>query len=396
MMNKSKGSGKDSHKLLESFYFRWIILLGLAAVLHGCQSLQNDQADEIVSTPNPASATSSLPTETQVSQNLSTLTASPEPNNSPTPSVIPATPEFSLPQVEVRSINAWRPPVYAVPWVPSPQDHFYFTNPIAAFDIESAFSTYSYGDVFFENVVHTGIDIPGDIGTPILAAGDGKVIYSGQGVYRGGQNIFDDPYGKAIVIEHSFKYRGEALYTLYAHLDEILVQAGESVQVGQKIGLMGTTGKTTGPHLHFEVRIGKNEYFSTRNPDLWLSPPIGWGILVGQILTYEGRLREQQIMYLYRAEDDQRGDKFDDLLWIGKSYQNEAINNDPYYLENISISNIPAGKYVVSIPVTEIGFAYQTEVEIKPGQVTFVKFHVWRGFSDDVPPTPTVIFSPAP
>ena len=373
-----------------------ILLLGIAAFLIGCQSSQDGPANQVDTSPVPASATSSIPTDTQVSQNLSTLTASPEPIISPTPSPLPATPEFSISPEKARTIKAWRPPVYSVPWVPSPQDHFYFTNPIAAFDIDSAFSTYSYGDVFFDHVVHTGIDIPGDIGTPILAAGDGKVIYSGQGVYRGGQNIFDDPYGKAIVIEHSFKYQGEALFTLYAHLDEILVKVGESIQSGQKIGLMGKTGKTTGPHLHFEVRVGKNEYFSTRNPDLWISPPIGWGILAGQILTYEGRLHEQQIIYLYRSEDDQRGDEIDDLLWIGKSYQNEAINSDPYYLENITISNIPAGKYIVSIPVTKIGYVYHSEVEIKPGQVTFVKFNVWRGFSDYVPPTPTVIFSPSP
>jgi murein DD-endopeptidase MepM/ murein hydrolase activator NlpD len=396
-MNKFLISENDSVCLpMRKYLFILIMLAVFSIILISCQGNQIDpdklaEPSEILESPTPSS-----PTETQVSQNLSTLTASPEPENSPTPSVIPATPEFSIPPDGSRTINAWRPPVYPVPWIPSAQDHFYFTNPIAAFDTESAYSTYAYGDVFFDNVVHTGIDIPGDIGTSILATGDGKVIYAGQGVYRGGQNIYDDPYGKAVVIEHSFKYQGEALFTLYAHLDEILVEKGESVRSGQKIGLMGNTGKTTGPHLHFEVRVGKNEYFSTRNPDLWISPPIGWGVLAGQILTFEGRLHEQQIIYLYHSEDDLRGDETDDLLWIGKSYQNEAINSDPYYLENITISNIPAGKYIVSVPVTEIGFAYQEEVEIKPGQVTFIKFNVWRGFTDEIPPTPTVFFSPAP
>jgi murein DD-endopeptidase MepM/ murein hydrolase activator NlpD len=390
---RSHGKSVFLHKLMG-----YILILSIfpSMTLISCQS-SSERIPTVTVEPKATSThTPSVPTDTQVSINLATITDTPEPLNSPTPSQIPATPDFSNPPIP-QKIDAWRPPVYPVPWIPSPQDHFYFVNPIAAYDIDQAYSTYSYGDVFFDNVVHTGIDIPGDVGIPIRAAGDGKVIYSGQGVYRGGNNVIDDPYGKAIVIEHSFTYQGEPLFTLYAHLDEILVSEGETVKSGQRIGSMGTTGKTTGPHLHFEVRVGKNEYFSTRNPDLWLSPPIGWGVLVAQILTYDGLLHEQQVVYLYRAEDDLIGDEIDDILWIGKSYQNEAINSDPYYRENLTISNIPAGTYLVSIPVTKIGYAYQKKVEIKPGQVTFVKFHVWRGFTEDLPPpTPTVIFSPAP
>ena len=156
------------------------------------------------------------------------------------------------------------------------------------------------------------------------------------------------------------------------------------------------SGKTTGPHLNFEVRVGKNEYFSSRNPDLWISPPQGWGILVGQILTYGGRLLEQQPVYLYRMGDTEPQDESSNQLWIGKSYQNQAINSDPYYRENLSIANIPAGTYMVSIPVTYIGLSYQEVIEIHPGQVTFFKFNLWRGFTGDTPPTPEVFFSPSP
>ncbi len=197
------------------------------------------------------------------------------------------------------------------------------------------------------------------------------MVYAGQGVYRGGENVYDDPYGKAVVIHHSFTYQGEPLYTLYAHLDEILVAEGQNVAAGERIGNMGNTGKTTGPHLHFEVRLGKNEYFSTRNPDLWISPPQGWGILVGQILTFEGRLHEQQVVYLYPSEDQPTNNEEDDHLWIAKSYQNEAINSDPYYKENLTISNIPAGTYLISIPVTNIGFSYQKDGrdQARPGYI---------------------------
>ena len=373
-----------------------ILLLSGILILTGCQS--GEIPAEL--TPSPIIPSpglpSSIPTNTQVSANLATHTPTAIPELSPTPSPIPATPDFSISIDPQKANNPWRPPVYPAPWLPSPHDHFYFSNPIAAFDIKPAFSTYSYGDVFFEDVVHTGIDIPGDLGTPILAAGEGRVIYAGLGVYRGGSNVYDDPYGKAVVIEHTFSYQGEPLYTLYAHLDEILVVEGQNVKSGERIGLMGKTGKTTGPHLHFEVRLGKNEYFSTRNPDLWVSPPQGWGILVGQVLTYEGNLHEQQVVYLYRSEEALLGDELDDRLWIGKSYQNEAINSDPYYKENLTITNIPAGTYIVYIPVTDIGFAYQKTVEIKPGQVTYFKFNVWRGFTGEVPPTPEVIFPPSP
>ncbi|HDD61595.1 MAG: hypothetical protein DRI65_05285 [Chloroflexota bacterium] len=364
-------------------------------LLSGCQVEGSANPTPGPDLPVPTE-TSSIPTDTQVSLNLATPTLTPVPELSPTPAPPLSTPEFSLPPDPRKNIDPWRPPVYPVPWVPSPYDHFYFLNPIAAFDIEAAYSNYGYGDVFFENVVHTGIDIPGDIGTPILAAGEGKVVYAGQGIYRGGNNVYDDPYGKAIVIQHSFSYQGEPLYTLYAHLDEILVEEEQEVKAGEKIGYMGNTGKTTGPHLHFEVRVGKNEYFSTRNPDLWISPPQGWGVLVGQILTYEGRQFEQQVVYVYRSEEDLDSNEPNNHLWIAKSYQYEAINSDPYYKENLTVSNIPAGKYLISIPVTNIGFSYQTTVEIKPGQVTFFKFHVWRGFSDDGPAPMEYIFSPSP
>lgn len=376
-------------------YLTVLLLLSACSMDIGSSGTEKDTVTPTKYTP-AASFTPSEPTETHVSLNLSTLTLTAVPEISSTPEPIPSTPDLSIPLNPQKSFTAWRPPVYPVPWMPSPQDHFYFSNPIAAYDIDPAYSPYGYGDVFFEDVVHTGIDIPGDIGTPVLAVGDGKIIYAGFGVYRGGSDVFDDPYGKAVVIEHSFGYQGEPLFTLYAHLSEILVIEGQAVTTGDQIGLMGETGKTTGPHLHFEVRVGKNEYFSTWNPDLWISPPQGWGILVGQILTFEGRPLEQQTVYLYRIGEQGSQDEPTNRLWISKSYQNQAINSDPYYKENLTIANIPAGTYIVSIPVTYIGFSYYDEIEIRPGQVTFFKFNLWRGFTGENPPTPEVFFSPSP
>lgn len=386
--NSRKRQGSGNSGILQI-----LTSLGLL-LLSGCLGIgsSNQQPQATIPPPDPTTA----PSDTQVILNLTTLTPTIKPQLTPTPTIQLPTPDFPINQDQEDPQNPWRPPLYPVPWNPSPHDHFYFENPISAYDIDSAYSTYPYGGVFFEDAVHTGIDIPGDIGTPILAAGSGKVIYAGYGVYRGGTGIFDDPYGRAVVIEHDFGYQGESLFTLYAHLDEIQVEKGQIVEVGDQIGLMGDSGKTTGPHLHFEVRLGKNEYFSTRNPDLWIAPPQGWGVLVGQIHTYVGLPHEKQLVYLYPTEDNPVSGPVNDEYWYSYSYQNDAINPDPYYKENFTLANIPAGKYYIFIPASSIGLNYTKKIEIKPGQVTYFRFNLWFGFTDLLPATPTYIFSPSP
>lgn len=98
--------------------------------------------------------------------------------------------------------------------------------------------TSNYGWRWFR--MHNGIDIAGPIGTPIKAAKEGRVVYSG---WMGG-------YGYAIDIEHAGGVR-----TRYAHNSTLLVKPGEYVARGQHIAAMGSTGHSTGPHLHFEVHV---------------------------------------------------------------------------------------------------------------------------------------------
>jgi murein DD-endopeptidase MepM/ murein hydrolase activator NlpD len=88
---------------------------------------------------------------------------------------------------------------------------------------------------------HEGIDIPAPIGTPVVAVKDGVIQYSDDRI---------SGYGNMIVVEHPGK-----IFSVYAHLDEAFVKKGQRVRRGQVIANSGNTGRSTGPHLHFEIRV---------------------------------------------------------------------------------------------------------------------------------------------
>lgn len=89
--------------------------------------------------------------------------------------------------------------------------------------------------------MHNGRDISANIGAPVIATGDGQVVWAGpQGAY-----------GNVIMIDH-----GHNLTSVYAHLSEIGVKVGDAIKRGVLIGKVGNTGRSTGPHLHYEVRVG--------------------------------------------------------------------------------------------------------------------------------------------
>jgi murein DD-endopeptidase MepM/ murein hydrolase activator NlpD len=87
---------------------------------------------------------------------------------------------------------------------------------------------------------HTGVDIANDMGSPIHATADGEVAYAG---WEGG-------YGKLVIVRH-----GNGYATYYGHLSELRTSVGKPIKRGDVVGLMGATGNTTGPHLHYEVRV---------------------------------------------------------------------------------------------------------------------------------------------
>ncbi|MHB8625681.1 MAG: peptidoglycan DD-metalloendopeptidase family protein [Aggregatilineales bacterium] len=104
--------------------------------------------------------------------------------------------------------------------------------PLSGYEVVRGFSSY-----------HSGIDLAKPTGTPVFAAGTGTVIFAGWS---------DWGYGNSIVIAHT-----PTLMTLYGHLSQIDVSCGQSVKRGQLIGNVGSTGNSTGPHLHFEIRVNQ-------------------------------------------------------------------------------------------------------------------------------------------
>jgi murein DD-endopeptidase MepM/ murein hydrolase activator NlpD len=114
-------------------------------------------------------------------------------------------------------------------------------QPVASKDLKRIASGFGYriDPVYKTPRMHSGLDFTAETGTPVYATGDGVVEIAGsQG----------DGYGNKVVIKHGYGYE-----TLYAHNSKILVRVGASVKRGQTIALVGSTGKSTGPHCHYEV-----------------------------------------------------------------------------------------------------------------------------------------------
>ena len=123
--------------------------------------------------------------------------------------------------------------------------------------------TITAGWYYSDGKLHQAIDLRAAVGTPVYAAEDGTVDWVQ--TWDGRSTSGNQSYGNLVRIRHA-DYHGGKLQTLYAHLQRVTVKNGQAVREGELIGYSGNTGNSTGPHLHFEVRLSGTRF----NPLNWL------------------------------------------------------------------------------------------------------------------------------
>lgn len=331
-------------------------------------------------TSTPAPTATATPTRTPTKTKAPTATPTQTPTASPTPSptwepsptpTAPSLPTAATltgvgePQAALTVGAAW-----PTPDVSEARDHYWLGRPTGPGTTQWASPYYPYGSTGQgKYLLHHGADIANPLNTPLLAPADGTVVFAGDDsqVALGPTTDF---FGNAVVVELSRRYQDRPIYVLLGHMQDVLVEPGQTVERGQQVGLVGMTGIALGPHVHIELRIGENDYQRTRNPEFWLEPLPGHGTLAGRVLTEDGRHLPEVEILLYP------GPAFDKVGYYIYTYVDAPglINPDDEWGENFLLSDIPANTYTVEIEIG--GKAYRQEALIEPGKTTWLELRI--------------------
>jgi hypothetical protein len=248
------------------------------------------------------------------------------------------------------------------------EGHFIFQRPIHPPANDLVDETYLYGSTANgTREPHHGVEFPNKSGTPVYAVANGTVIYAGPDS-AASYSPWPNFYGNLVVLQHK-----DGLFTLYAHLLKIDVEAGGVVGAGTEVGEVGRTGVAIGSHLHFEVRSGEaGNYFATENPELWLIPAKDangqpFGTLTVSVVDEDRRLvkyAEYTIRYFPGPSPKQVKSHY------GITYPADMLNRQ----ENAALGELSAGRYRIAIERN--GKVYERWVEVESGKLTQVVFVV--------------------
>ena len=224
--------------------------------------------------------------------------------------------------------------------------------------------TYPYGSTQWGNrAVHLGVEFVNPRHTPVLASADGVVLFAGHDSETMiGPRL--DYYGNVVVLSHELRsLDGQAVFTLYAHLQDIEVIAGQRVEAGQALGTVGSSGVALGAHLHYEVRLGGAfDHRRTRNPALWLRNYKGRGLISGVI-------RDPSSAPIYARRLVARSDTLRREVY---TYGGDEVNSDAVWRENFTVSDLPAGDYELVALKENGAIGFRETVTVAPGSTTFV------------------------
>ncbi len=212
-------------------------------------------------------------------------------------------------------------------------------------------------------------------GTSVVAAADGRVVVAGDDSVKSYASR-PNTYGNLVILEHSLAGVSEPVYTLYAHLSEVLVKEGDGVSAGQEIGKVGMSGNIAGSMLHFEVRLGENKPEAAVNPELWLAPLSGadgqvLGALAGRLVDANGDFIEVNNVVLELLGGP--GQPAVEQYYISTYMDKDLTGSNPWQ-ENFAIGDLPPGEYQISVWLGQQ--MHQTLVEVEPGKLTVVTLQV--------------------
>ncbi|MEN6408081.1 MAG: M23 family metallopeptidase [Anaerolineaceae bacterium] len=235
-------------------------------------------------------------------------------------------------------------------------------------------STYRYASTASgKREPHTGVEIQAPAGTAVHAAADGVVVAAGD--LTGTDYDALRSYGNVVVLRHDFPDLSQPLFTLYAHLDRVAVQVGQTLSLGDVVGTVGATGIATGPHLHFEVRLGPGVVDNTVNPEIWLKPHTPESgeqnaALAGRVLNPDGSLASVTSIVLQPIDP---ADSSQRPVYL-ETYANIDTHGDATWHENFAVGDLPAGTYRLAFIAGKN--IIDQRITLEAGKVTVVVIHL--------------------
>ncbi|MCB8942597.1 MAG: peptidoglycan DD-metalloendopeptidase family protein [Ardenticatenaceae bacterium] len=267
------------------------------------------------------------------------------------------------------------------------EPHFWLSKPIPGGGRYLINQTFPYGyDAGGRLLLHNGVDAAQTLGMPVLAVADGTIVVA-QADFSELYGWRCDWYGHLVVLELDQQWRGQPVYVLYGHVLNISVEVGQAVKRGEQVAEIGFGGAATVPHLHLEVRVGTNEFGSTRNPMLWIEPGETRGVIIGRLLDPEGRPWQGVGLSLIGGDEELENRN----TWSYLGDPQNLINPDEGWAENFVFSDVRPGEYDVYTKLQ--GVEYRASVTVTAGEISTVEI-ITEPYKTPTPapePTATVV-----